>query len=93
MAEDGMLDFKRECYSASDSGKKEFLNDVVSFANADGGYIVIGVVEDGSGRASSLVHISNAAKEAKRLHDLCLQCIQPRIRDLEIVHKSVSLGR
>lgn len=90
VAEDGILDFKRDCYPANDSGKKEFLRDVVSFANADGGYILIGIEENGGGCATSLVQVADAAAEVGRLRDLCLQCIQPRIRDLEIVTKSVS---
>ena len=86
--EDGMLDFKRESYSRSDGDTKEFLKDIVSFANADGGYIIIGMDETNH-CASGLCSVPQAIEEAGRLRDLCLQCIKPRIYDLEILPKSI----
>lgn len=90
--EDGMLEFKRDAYLATDRGRKEALRDITSFANADGGYIIIGIAETNH-CATSFSHVPDAMREAGRLRDLCLQCIQPRLRDLEILPKSIPTQR
>lgn len=41
------LDYKRDLYTATDAGKKEFLKDVSAFANANGGHLIIGMDEAG----------------------------------------------
>jgi predicted HTH transcriptional regulator len=46
-AEDQNLDFKREAYGKGDTDKKELVKDVLGFANASGGVILIGVAERG----------------------------------------------
>jgi len=81
--EDATLEFKRELNWGKDQQGEELLHDLASFANADGGYIIAGVAEKNH-RAAHLHHVPDAVKEAGRLRDLCLQHIQPRIRDLEI---------
>lgn len=43
------LDFKEQLNLTSTKGKYEFLKDVAAFANATGGYIVVGVSNDGTG--------------------------------------------
>jgi predicted HTH transcriptional regulator len=45
-AENQRLDFKREIASG-DNNNRELARDLCSFANADGGYIIIGAEEDG----------------------------------------------
>lgn len=82
--EDARLDFKRECYKKTPGDTKEMLKDVTSFANTDGGYILIGI-EDVDSCASGIARVADANEEAQSLRDQCLQCISPRIRDLEIV--------
>lgn len=44
--EDQHLDFKRDAYPATDSGRKSLIDDVLSFANASGGVILIGIAEE-----------------------------------------------
>lgn len=39
------IDYKRDKIGSKDSEKKEFLQDVSSFANAEGGKIIIGMDE------------------------------------------------
>ena len=41
------IEYKRELYSGSDAGVKEFLKDVSAFANTSGGHLIIEI-----GRAS-----------------------------------------
>ena len=46
--EGATLDYKREMYGTSNGDTWELLKDVSGFANAHGGYIVIGMTEDAS---------------------------------------------
>lgn len=82
--EDQFVEFKREPYPASDAGKRELLKDVTAFANAVGGYILIGVDENGEGRASELVGVENAEQVRRSMLDRCLTLIDPRLTDLDI---------
>lgn len=52
------LDFKAALPGGSDSDVREFLADITSFANSDGGDILFGVAEDGNGQATSLPGIA-----------------------------------
>lgn len=56
-AEDRHLDFKLELPGSSDRDKKEFLEDICSFANAGGGDIIYGVEEakDSQGRNTGTI--------------------------------------
>ena len=47
---EGQVDFKKELPSKDERGKAEFLKDVCAFANADGGDLVYGVLDE-DGRA------------------------------------------
>jgi hypothetical protein len=64
LAEGQTLDLKSDLYTES----KDWLKDVTSFANTDGGTILIGVTEDDDGRASEGVGLSGALdQEIQRL--------------------------
>lgn len=45
LGESEYLDFKREWWQRSDSGKREFARDIAAFANAGGGAILVGITE------------------------------------------------
>ncbi|MFK4996519.1 helix-turn-helix domain-containing protein, partial [Klebsiella pneumoniae] len=45
------VEFKLTYDTKDNAVKLEILKDVVSFANSSGGYIIIGIRDDGSGRA------------------------------------------
>ena len=45
------LEFKVTVNLSDDKNKREVLRDITSFANASGGYLIIGVRDDGKGRA------------------------------------------
>jgi hypothetical protein len=53
-----IIDYKRDLIGNSDGDKKEFLYDISSFANTQGGYLVIGVEERG-GIPSKIVGLAN----------------------------------
>ncbi len=82
------LEYKRKLPEALDKGKKEFLADVSSFANASGGDIIFGIEEkpgedDGNtGVAGKVLPIqSETADQAKqRLEQIILYGIDPRLK-------------
>jgi hypothetical protein len=83
LAEGLRLEFKRQIYGDADADKREFLKDVTSFANSQGGHLVIGVDET-DGVASSIVPIANIDPDAEilRLENILRDSIEPRISGL-----------
>lgn len=92
-SEDTTLDFKRELYDGSDSGRKDFVKDVTAFANSQGGHILIGVAEE-EGAATSITPVSGVDidNEILRLENLCHDCIEPRIVGIDIYSVAVDGG-
>lgn len=84
VAEDSRLDFKREGYPQTPSGTKELLKDITAFANADGGYIILGVEENEQSRAIAFSNIQDADAKRQSIIDRCLSRIEPRLRELDI---------
>lgn len=80
------LDYKESLPADSDSGKKDFLADVASFANSSGGFIIYGVTEkrDASGQPTGIpesiggITNLNFDKEELRLHQIIRSSIDPR---------------
>ena len=86
MSERQHLEFKATLNHQDDSDKLELLRDIASMANAGGGYIVIGIYDDGSGRAQT--YATNLVGDGQRIKQaimsLCLDHISDRIDGLEI---------
>ncbi|MGX9393262.1 AlbA family DNA-binding domain-containing protein [Nitrobacteraceae bacterium UC4446_H13] len=57
------LEFKRDHYGRTDEQKREFAADVSAMANAQGGYLIIGIDEK-NGIASSIVGVAEANPDA-----------------------------
>lgn len=76
MQEDERTEFKRATWRDGAEAAK----DVASFANADGGEIVVGVVEDGAARASSFENWAQMddAAAVQQLRALLITHIRPR---------------
>lgn len=87
--EDQFLEFKREPYPATEAGKREMIKDVSAFANAAGGYIFIGIGENGEGRASELVGVDDASGISRSILDRCLTLIEPRLTQLDVARIDV----
>jgi hypothetical protein len=74
------LDYKRDPYGNKDDDKKELLKDVSSFANTQGGDIVIGVDEDkGVPTGIPGVTLPDIDKEKLRLDEIIRRGLDPRI--------------
>ena len=84
VAEDQFLDYKSESYPSGDRGTYELLKDITAFANADGGYLVIGVEENGQRRAIGFRSISQIEGIRRSIIDRCLAGIEPRIVNIDI---------
>ena len=74
------VDYKRDMYGRADSDKKELLKDVSSFANTDGGDLIIGVDEAGGiPTAIPGVIVADVDAEKLRLEETIRRGIEPRI--------------
>src|SRR5437868_6558077 len=82
------IDYKRDVYGNRDEDKKELLKDVSSFANTQGGDILIGVDENqGLPTAIPGVTIVDVDKEKLRLDEVIRRGLDPRI-EFSIHHVS-----
>lgn len=83
------IDFKQQDYHQDpkdkdkEKRKREICKDVTAMANAEGGYIIIGISETNK-LAQDFFHIDEAAKLAQSINDICLQHTDPRIPNLEV---------
>jgi hypothetical protein len=85
------LDYKEQLPDNSDEHKKEFLADVSSFANADGGNLIYGIKEEkGIPVEIKGVEIENPDREIQRFENLIRDCLEPRIQGTVISHFKLS---
>jgi predicted HTH transcriptional regulator len=88
--EDIELDFKRDPYA----NPSDCCVDIASMANAEGGYIVVGMNE--VNRAATTINAlshADALRESERMRFWCHDWIRPRVPDLEIEPVEVESGR
>lgn len=78
------LDYKRDPYSQTPSGTKELIKDVCAFANAEGGYIIIGIEEDGNRTPVKFVGVNNPESQRTSIIDRCLARIEERLPLLDV---------
>jgi hypothetical protein len=92
-AEGTYLELKRDLPRPDAGGRHEFLADVSAFANSSGGDLVYGINEDGEGRGTAIVaQPGNADEEARRLQDVLLNGIEPRVPGLQVQAVPVAGG-
>jgi hypothetical protein len=81
------IDFKREGYAKTDRGKLELAKDVASFANADGGILVLGVATTKSGHietASAVMPCPAGSVSVQSYRAVIARRIHPPPERLEI---------
>lgn len=84
IAENPNLEYKETAYSGRPEDIREMLRDIVSLANADGGYLILGIREDETGCAESIQPIENVFSRVQPIRQVCLDHICERIEGLEI---------
>jgi len=80
------IEYKLQTPARGEEGKKEFLADVSSFANASGGDLIFGVEEDrdtGNPKAVVGVEDSNADQTIQRLEHILRSGVEPRISGVQ----------
>jgi len=88
------LDYKEQLPDYSYEHKKEFLADVSSFSNADGGNLIFGVKEDkGIPVEITGVEVEDLDKEKQRFENLIRDCIEPRIQGIIITPFKLQNGK
>ena len=78
------LEFKQTAYGRAPDERREMLRDITALANADGGYLIIGMREDASYRAAEMTPIDNAQQIAQAMRQACMDGIRDRVEALEI---------
>lgn len=87
------IEYKELLNVNTDNEKKEFLADVSSFANASGGDLIIGIIENRhTGEPIELagINLVNPDQEILKLDSIIRDGIQPRIPSVEIQKISLS---
>lgn len=85
VAERRTLEYKRELPGNGESARKEFLADVTSFANAQGGDLLFGIAE-ANGTAIKILGLpsDNPDEDLLRWEDVLLAGVEPRIPGLRL---------
>lgn len=91
MSERQHLEFKVTLNHQDNPDRLELLRDIISFANAGGGYLIIGIRDDGEGHAQKYEPdiIGDRQKIKQAITSLCLDHIRDRIDGLEIRLRTV----
>jgi hypothetical protein len=92
IAESKTLDYKREINIDKGEERKDFLFDIASFANSEGGVIIYGIAEtkDNNGQNTGLpeeitgLNIDNFDKLIQKIEDLINSSIEPSIPNITI---------
>lgn len=89
------LDFKLTFPDPGERGVRELLADVSSFANTDGGDILIGIRDDGNGAAAEVVGIGDGSldEDILRIEDQIRNCLDPRLPAFHIHPVPLAEGR
>lgn len=86
------IEFKRQEYrrdsNDKEKHKREICKDVTAMANAEGGYIFIGIQED-NGMAQGFCPVKKPDKIENDVRNICRQSIEPAIQHLDVKTRSL----
>ena len=88
VGESKRLEYKRELHIETGDERKEFLADISSFANADGGHIIFGIAENDESHLPIEVcgvTIDNDDEFIRKIENLIRDSIAPRIPDIKYI--------
>ena len=85
------LEFNITVNYKDDIERLEMLRDITSLANGGGGYIIIGVRDDGKGRAQKFEPelVGDIEKLKNSIVNLCQDFISERVEGLEVVSRNI----
>jgi hypothetical protein len=78
------LEYKLTINRDSDDDIFEVLFDITSLANAGGGYLIVGIRDDGKGKAQIFESVNNPDRVKQSILSLCIDHITERIEGLEV---------
>ena len=85
---DLQIKFKPQHYEGYDTNEEQYRHDICkdvsAMANAEGGYILVGVNVDHNKTAHSFIDIPNATDKADSISEICYHHIDPRILFLDV---------
>jgi len=90
------IEYKADLNIKNDEERREFLADISSFANADGGDIIFGITENReSGFPENIVgiSISNLDEDLRRVNSIIETGLQPRIFPIQNKHIKLENGK
>jgi len=82
--ESASLEYKVNAYGGGADSIREMLRDIAAIANAEGGYLIMGIREDGTGHAQEIVPIPDIHSKVQPIRQACLDGIRERIDGLEV---------
>ena len=86
------IEFKRQEYrrdsNDKEKHKREICKDVTAMANAEGGYIFIGIQED-NGMAQGFCPMNKPEEIENDVRNICRQSIEPAIQHLDVKTRSL----
>ena len=87
------IEYKRDPYGKSDADKKEALKDITSFANSDGGHLIIGM-EETNGVPTGLKALPGEDSDAliTRMESLVRDGVEPRMVGVRMRAVTLSNG-
>jgi hypothetical protein len=89
LAERQHLEFKLTVNHREDAERLEVLLDVTSLANDGGGYLIVGIRDDGRGCAQRFENPGDTRQIAQSIYDLSMRWIDERIAGLEVRERNV----
>jgi len=91
VSESQQLEFKLTINYQDDSNKLELLKDITSLVNGGGGYLIVGIREDGNGNALRFEPdcVGDTERIKMSIRDLCIEHISERIEGIEVQTRTI----